>query len=96
MLMPFSPLVYVHLNDGIGLKLCQLRASYRIVIRTLLTKMRTNEALPRIHASKFHQPAKKPTIRPHLGPGVTLAQAYTPAEDGMAEASSAMEAATIQ
>ncbi len=54
------------------------------------------EAAPSTQASQFQYPAKKPTTRPYFFPGVTEAQWYTPPADGMAEASSAIDAATVQ
>ena len=66
---------------------------------------------PRIQARKFHHPAKKPHTLPY-GPAVTEAQLYTnhmlelwdlvtavytpPPDEGIAEASSAIEAAISQ
>jgi hypothetical protein len=43
-----------------------------------------------------YHPAKKPRALPYLAPAVTLAQWYTPEEDGMAEAISAMHAAIMK
>jgi hypothetical protein len=54
------------------------------------------DAAPSTHASQFQYPAKKPTTRPYFFPGVTEAQWYTPPAEGMAEASSAIDAAIIQ
>jgi hypothetical protein len=45
--------------------------------------------------STYH-PAKKPRALPYLAPAVTLAQWYTPEEEGMAEAISAMHAAIMK
>jgi hypothetical protein len=45
---------------------------------------------------RTYHPAKKPTTRPYFAPAVTLAQWYTPAADGMAEAISAMQAAIMK
>ena len=47
------------------------------------------------HAKKFQKPAKKPQTRPYL-PAVIEAQWYTPPEDGIADASSARDAAIKQ
>lgn len=54
------------------------------------------EADPKIQAKTFHQPARKPRNFEYLGPDVAVAQWYTPAEDGMLDANSAMHAPTIQ
>lgn len=51
---------------------------------------------PKIHAKKFHHPAKKPTTLEYLDGVVIDAQWYTPLDDGTALASSAMQAAIIQ
>ena len=44
------------------------------------------------HAKKFQKPAKKPQTRPYW-PAVIEAQWYTPPEEGIADASSARDAA---
>jgi len=54
------------------------------------------EAAPKVQAKVFHHPAYQPHMRPYFGPAVMDAQWYTPAEDGIAEASSARQAEISQ
>lgn len=54
------------------------------------------EAAAKTQAKTFHQPAKNPTARPYFFPGVTEAHRYGPAEEGIADASSASDAAIMQ
>ncbi|KAF2491194.1 hypothetical protein BU16DRAFT_595974 [Lophium mytilinum] len=51
-------------------------------ILAYLPHMALIEASARIQASVFHQPEKKPIVRPYLLPGVIDAQRYGPADDG--------------
>jgi hypothetical protein len=64
--------------------------------RTSFASIDDIEADPKIHARTFHHPARKPTNFAYLGDDVAVAQWYTPAEDGILDANSAIQAATIQ
>ena len=61
----------VHLDDGVGLG--GVRRRWKRLQVSGLTKIKVMEAAPKTQASQFQYPAKKPTTRPYLGPGVTEA-----------------------